>query len=77
MFSKLRGKIVEVCDTQSKFADKLGISEQTVTAKLNGRSEFSRPDMLEWAKALNLSEGEIGTIFFADDFQNGKVNGEE
>lgn len=77
MFRKLRGKIVEVFGTQSNFADKIGLSEQTITAKLNGRSEFSRTDMLEWAIALNLNVEEIGPIFFTDDFQNGKAEGEK
>lgn len=73
MFRRLRGKIVEVFDTQSAFADKIGVTEQTVTAKLNGRSEFSRTDIVTWSNALGISNEQVGYYFFAENFQNGKV----
>lgn len=63
-YPKLRGKIVEVYGNQRAFADILKVSEQTVTAKMNGRSEFSQEDIIKWSDALNIDAREIGDYFF-------------
>ncbi len=64
-YSKLRGKIVEVCGSQREFADRINTSEQTVTAKLSGRASFSMDDIVTWANALGLKTTEVGDYFFA------------
>ena len=65
-FNELRGRIVEICGSQRCFSDKIGLSEQSVTAKLNGRSEFSMDDIVTWCNALNIDKSEIGTYFFGN-----------
>ena len=61
---KLKGKIVQQFGTQGNFAKHLGKTEQTVTAKLNGRSAFSQSDIIEWSNALGIEAGDIGGYFF-------------
>ena len=34
-YAKLRGKIKEICGTQAKFAENVGLSPTTVSKKLN------------------------------------------
>lgn len=63
-YPKLRGKIVEVYGNQRAFAKQLGISEQTVTAKLNGRFEFSQKDILDWSNLLGIETKDVGDYFF-------------
>lgn len=61
----LRGRIIQKYGSQSAFAKHLGKTEQTVTAKLNGRSQFTQDDILEWCNALGIAAGEVGEYFFA------------
>lgn len=63
-YNKLRGRIVEMFGSQKRFSDKITLSEQSITAKLNGRSDFSQEDILRWSNALNIDKSEIGTYFF-------------
>lgn len=63
-YNKLRGKIVEVCGSQRNFSDTIHLSEQSITAKLNGRSDFSQEDIIKWSSALNISKEDIGSYFF-------------
>lgn len=65
-YNKIRGKIVEVYGSQKEFAKAIGLSEQSVTAKLNGRTDMSQDDILKWADALNLEVSDIGNYFFTD-----------
>jgi transcriptional regulator with XRE-family HTH domain len=63
--AKLRGRIIEKYGTQSRFAEKIGKTEQTVTAKLNGNSGFSQDDIVEWSNALEIDADSVGKYFFA------------
>lgn len=64
--SKLRGRIVEKYGSQGEFAKRLGRTEQSITAKLNGRSQFSQRDIVNWSNALEIEVSEVGFYFFAD-----------
>ena len=63
-YSKLKGRIVEKFGSQGRFAKYLGITEQTVTAKLNGRSRFTQEDIIAWCNALDIEAGDVGDYFF-------------
>ena len=65
-YSKLRGRIVEKYGSQRSFAKALGKTEQTVIAKLNGKSEFSKADIIEWCNVLEIAEIDIPAYFFAE-----------
>lgn len=63
-YSKLKGRIVEICGSQSVFAEKMGLSEQTISNKLKGRYKFSQNDIEKAIKILNLTKDDIPTYFF-------------
>lgn len=74
-YNKLKGKIVEVFGTQKDFAKAVGMSEQIVCAKLDGRSRFTQENIITWCKALDIDQNEIGLYFFTLDLGNTKVDG--
>lgn len=63
-YNKLKGRIVEIFGTQAAFSKSIGVSEQTITAKLAGRSMFSQDDIINWCKALLIDQNDIGLYFF-------------
>lgn len=46
-FNKVKGKMRELGYTQAKLSAELGITQQTLNAKLNGRSEFLLKEVLK------------------------------
>lgn len=63
--SKLRGRIVEKYGTCSAFFKLLSISDVQSFNKLNGKSEFSRKDVLEWSRLLDIDLKDVGLFFYA------------
>ncbi len=63
-YSKLKGKIREVCETQDRFAEMMGICKATLSAKINNKSEFTQPEILRAVEILHLNHDEITTYFF-------------
>lgn len=69
-YSKLNGRIVERCGTQAVFADRMGLSERTVSLKLNNKVAWKQPEMQKAAVILEFPETEIQTYFFTMKVQN-------
>nr|UWI29386.1 MAG: Protein of unknown function (DUF739) [Bacteriophage sp.] len=69
-YSKLNGRIVEKCGTQAVFADRMGLSERTVSLKLNNKVAWKQPEMQKAAVILEFPETEIQTYFFTMKVQN-------
>lgn len=67
--SKLRGKIKEVFGTQEAFADAMGISTTSLSAKLNGSVEFKLSEVVQAVKILQLEEKDIAVYFFTLEAQ--------
>lgn len=53
-FDKLKGKMTEKRISQEKMAGMLGITVQSLNAKLNGRSQFTLNEVVSITKILNL-----------------------
>lgn len=62
--SKLRGRVKEVFGTDGKFAEAMGCGSNTMSAKLNGKSEFSQKEIIKAVKLLLLSISDIPSYFF-------------
>ena len=62
-YNFLKGKIVEKCGTQSKFAELLGISVQELTKKLTNKGSFTQNQMLKAKQILELDDNEIVKAF--------------
>lgn len=69
-YSKLNGRIVEKCGTQAVFADRMGLSERTVSLKLNNKVAWKQPEMQKAAVILEFPETEIQTYFFTMKVQS-------
>lgn len=63
-YSKLKGKIREVCGTYSEFAHQLGCSLNTLSAKLNNKNEFTQSDIFKSIRILHISLEDIPKYFF-------------
>mgnify|MGYP004446692589 FL=1 len=64
-YSKLNGLIVEKCGTQAKFSSMMGLSEHTVSRKLNGKVGWKQQEISKACEVLNVSKEKIVDYFFA------------
>ena len=61
---KLLDRIREQFGTQGKFAKAAHMPDSAVSARLNGATEISRPDIISWVELLHIPISEIGVYFF-------------
>lgn len=64
-YNKLRGRIVEKFGKQGKLAERLGVSEMTISKKLNGKVQFDQKDIVNWCNALDIPIADAGDYFFS------------
>ena len=50
--------------TQGKFAEKIGVSKNSISKKLTCKTEFSQKDIVKWSILLNVGKEEYGEYFF-------------
>lgn len=72
-YSKLRGRIVELFDSQAKFSSAMAWSERTTSLKLNGERSWKQPDIYKAMKLLDLCEDDIPEYFFTPKVQNNEL----
>lgn len=63
-YSKLLGRIREKCGGQIEFAKKMGVSERTISLKLNNKIPWKQPEISKAAQILDFSIDEIQSYFF-------------
>ena len=68
-YSKLLGKIAEVFGTQSNFANAMGMSERTLSLKLNCIRYFKQPEIEKAVQLLKIPIEEIAIYFFNQNVQ--------
>ena len=54
---KLKGKMVEAGYTQGQLAKKIGVSENTLTRKLNGKRDFTIGEVDRICDILSIHDG--------------------
>lgn len=64
-YSKLKGKMREKGETYLTLGSKVGISESTMSQKLNNHSQFTQEEMTSILAALDIPLGDIDEYFFA------------
>lgn len=57
----IKARIMEKGLTQAALAPMLGMTEATLSLKLNGKSEFTRAEMLQMAEILGV---DVADLFF-------------
>lgn len=69
-YRKLRGRIIEVYGSQTKFAKAIGFSDRTLSLKLSGKRSWKQDEICLAIKLLKLSESDIKEYFFTLEVQN-------
>lgn len=64
-YRKLKGRIVEKYDSQRAFSEAVGITPQSLSLKLTGKTQFSQKDMDQWAALLDIALEDYPSYFFA------------
>ena len=64
-YAKLLGRIVEKVGTQGRFASDMGLSERTISLKLNGKVGWKQNEIATACRILDIKECEIASYFFA------------
>lgn len=65
-YSKLLGRIKECGLTQKALAKAIGISNSTLSAKLNNKNVFTITETADICRILDISKHEVGEYFFAE-----------
>lgn len=68
-YRKLLGKITEVYMTQGAFADALGLSERSLSLKLNNKVRFKQDEISKACSLLGIKLEEVSAYFFTQDVQ--------
>ncbi|HEL2071538.1 TPA: DUF739 family protein [Streptococcus suis] len=68
-FSKLSGRIVEKFGTQYNFATAIGLSERSLSLKLNNKVGWKDEEMEKAIELLDLDITEIPSYFFTYNVQ--------
>lgn len=65
-YSKLRGRIREICGTDAAFAALLKIDRATLSKKLNNRSDFSQDEIRHACVILAIPTSDVASYFFRE-----------
>ena len=68
-YSKLRGKIKEKYSTQESFANAVGISNSSLSLKLNNNGQFSQYEIEKLCNTLDIPKNQIVAYFFTTEVQ--------
>ena len=68
-YKKLLGRIVEIYGTQYEFAKVLGVSEHTLSMKLNNKVNFKQSEIAKACELLNISSIEVSDYFLPKKFK--------
>lgn len=68
-YSKLSGRIVAKYGTQLNFANAVGLSERSVSLKLNSKIGWKQSEIIKTCNLLDIAVAEIPDYFFTDKVQ--------
>lgn len=57
-------------DNNTRLAEYLGVSRQTITNKLQGRTDWTRREIEEITRRYNLKPEQVKMIFFCDEVES-------
>lgn len=63
-YSRLNGKIVEVFGTQKCFSEAMGLSERSISLKLNSKAEWKQGEIKKACSLLSIPLDDIPVYFF-------------
>ena len=62
-YNELRARMVKRGFTQEMLAEAIGLSAQSISAKMNGHSEFSLDDIVRIGRVLGFSQEDYYIVF--------------
>lgn len=68
-YSRLRGKIVERFGSQGAFAKALGVSQKTLSMKINNKIFFAQDEINKSIELLGIDPADIDKYFFTQNVQ--------
>lgn len=69
-FTRLSGRIVEKYGTQLEFARAMGLSEKTISFKLNNIVSWKVPEIIKAAELLDIRDSDVYDYFFTQKVNN-------
>ena len=63
-YDKLIGRIIEIFRSRAKFSVAMGISERTLSLKLNNEIDFKQDEIIKACDLLSIEHTEIPIYFF-------------
>lgn len=63
-YNKLRGRIIEKFGSFGCFAKEIGLSNNSLSKKLTGKTGISQEDIEKWSDLLDIETSEYGVYFF-------------
>lgn len=69
-YSRLSGRIVEKFGTQYKFAQAMGLSEHSLSMKLNNKVPWKAPEIAKAIELLEVDSSQIPEYFLPFKFKN-------
>lgn len=73
-YSKLLGRIKEFGYTQETLAKEIGITESSMSLKLNNKAYFKQIEIRRICKVLSIADSEIGVYFFALEVRESRTD---
>lgn len=64
-YTLLFKRIKEICGTRAAFAEAMGLSERSVSLKLNNKREWKQSEMLKACEVLEADTAVIPKLFFS------------
>ncbi|MEE1219536.1 MAG: DUF739 family protein [Ruminococcus sp.] len=69
-YSKLDGLITEKCYTRSAFSKEIGLSERSISLKMNGKIQWKQDEIYKACKVLSIPIEKIPIYFFIPKVQS-------
>lgn len=69
-YNKLLGLIVEKVGTQREFAQRIGMSEHSVSCKLNNKIGWKQEEIRKICEVLGIAPMDVHSYFFTEQVQN-------
>lgn len=63
-YSKLSGRIEEICGSRAEFAKRMNRSERSVSLKMNGKIAWTQKEIAQACIVLGINTAEIPEYFF-------------
>ncbi len=65
----LNKRIIDVCGTKKELANRMKVSDKTISYKLNGVGGFRQTDIIHMIEILDITQSDVQKYFFTEKVQ--------